>query len=346
MEKIKLSEIVLIPDINSLKRVDMSDEEYFSSKYSDYVSNSRMKLINPEEGGSPQKYKNPPHFVSNSLSIGSVVHQIILQPESFDMAPKMGRPTAKLGNCVDEIIKLRKQGIGGYKAFEIASERADYYAGKLNSFRIRDIIKKGIKYYFNSKSYTGTGTILSDVDWDAADAAIKSIQANNEIMEKLHPSTLFGDAPESYMEDAMFIDFWVIYKGQATKLKYKMKIDNWTIDPENKKLTLNDLKTARDNPEYFATKNGHLTTFNYYRQGALYGDVLKLYCAKEYGFTERDWDFEVNFLVVRNNPPYNSKCCFMNHWYYEKGQKEYQRLFKMIGYYNLFGWDSEVEFED
>ena len=35
----------------------MSDEEYFSSKYTNYISNSRLKLINPNQNGSPSKYK-------------------------------------------------------------------------------------------------------------------------------------------------------------------------------------------------------------------------------------------------------------------------------------------------
>ena len=60
MKEIKLDDFKILPDLNSLKRVDMSDDEYFSDKYKDYVSNSRLKLINPEEGGSPEKYKNPP----------------------------------------------------------------------------------------------------------------------------------------------------------------------------------------------------------------------------------------------------------------------------------------------
>lgn len=344
MKTVNLKDFTIIPDLNSLRRVDMSDEEYFSSKYKEYVSNSRLKLINPEEGGNPEKYHNPPKFTSSSLSLGSVVHEQILQKDYYEMAPKLGRPNAKLGNCIDEIIKLRQSGIGGYKAFELAMIKADYYARSINQTRFRDIIKRGLKYYFTRKKYNGNGTILSDSDWDAAKESIESLQNNKEIMQKLHPTDIFGEPIESYNEDAMFIDFWIIYKNQATTLKYKMKIDNWTIDKENKHLVLNDLKTARDNPEYFATRTGHLQTFCYYRQGALYGDILKLYCMKEYGYNERDWTFETNFLVVRNNPPYNSKCCNMNNFYYQKGVREYKKLLKMVAYYKMFGWNEEVKF--
>ena len=89
MKEIKLDDFKILPDLNSLKRIDMTDEEYFSDKYKDCVSNSRLKLINPDEGGSPSKYKNPPKFVSSSLSMGSVVHEQMLQNEYYEMAPKL-----------------------------------------------------------------------------------------------------------------------------------------------------------------------------------------------------------------------------------------------------------------
>jgi hypothetical protein len=70
MKEIKLEDFTIVPILSSLRRVDMSDEEYFSKTYQDYVSNSRLKNINPNEGGSPALYKNPPHFSTSSLEIG------------------------------------------------------------------------------------------------------------------------------------------------------------------------------------------------------------------------------------------------------------------------------------
>ena len=50
---------------------DLSDEEYFRRPG---ISNSRLKYINPKEGGSPQLYKNPPKFEYNqSLQLGTFV---------------------------------------------------------------------------------------------------------------------------------------------------------------------------------------------------------------------------------------------------------------------------------
>lgn len=52
----QLSEIKLTPILDTLQLVKISDEEYFSPKYANYVSNSRLGLINPQQGGSPESF--------------------------------------------------------------------------------------------------------------------------------------------------------------------------------------------------------------------------------------------------------------------------------------------------
>ena len=47
----------MTPLLDTIKLLDISDEEYFGSGYAEYISNSRLKLINPDQGGSPQLYK-------------------------------------------------------------------------------------------------------------------------------------------------------------------------------------------------------------------------------------------------------------------------------------------------
>lgn len=50
-------EIKMTPLLDSIRLLDISDEEYFGSGYRNYISNSRLKLMNPEQGGSPELYK-------------------------------------------------------------------------------------------------------------------------------------------------------------------------------------------------------------------------------------------------------------------------------------------------
>ena len=70
--------------IETVECKEISDNEYFSDDYKKYVSNSRLKLINPDEGGSPEKYKEGIKSEYNSsFEFGTAVHQLILQPNEF-----------------------------------------------------------------------------------------------------------------------------------------------------------------------------------------------------------------------------------------------------------------------
>ena len=110
---IKLSDVKLIPLLHTVKRLKISDEEYFSSKYSEYISNSRLKYINPSQGGSPSKYKNGiQQETTRSLQLGSAIHEVFLQPESFSLEEDLGRPSAKLGDVCDYVMKQRAEGKG------------------------------------------------------------------------------------------------------------------------------------------------------------------------------------------------------------------------------------------
>lgn len=228
METIKFSDFQIIPIQSSVRRIEMSDEEYFSSKYSHCVSNSRLTLVNPEQDGSAKKYFHPPRFETSSLRLGSFIHMLLLQPEEFSLAPKLGRPTAKLGDVMDEIIQNRIKGMSIYDSIINASTKVNYYVNCINK-KIRYIIENGIAYYIKSSQYRSKDShelIMSDREHDIVSECLKSCHNNKQLMNKLHPIDLFGDALESHNEDAMFMDYLITYKDKHVKLKFKLKIDN------------------------------------------------------------------------------------------------------------------------
>lgn len=70
---INLNDIKLSPVLESVYRSKISDAEYFSSSYSNYISNSRLKYINPDQGGSPSLYnKGIENKSTNSLELGQL----------------------------------------------------------------------------------------------------------------------------------------------------------------------------------------------------------------------------------------------------------------------------------
>ena len=87
------NEIQIVPLLDTLQILDISDEEYFGEKYREYISNSRLKLIDPEEGGSPELFKAglSPAF-SDAFYYGSAIHCLTLQPDDFSRPVRRPRP--------------------------------------------------------------------------------------------------------------------------------------------------------------------------------------------------------------------------------------------------------------
>ena len=108
----KFNEIKLTPLLDTLRLQKISDEVYFSEKYSGYVSNSRLGLLNPKQDGSPEKFFAgfKPVGYAPALILGSSVHELTLQPDLFELAPDLGKPTAKMGAMADELYSVFLEG--------------------------------------------------------------------------------------------------------------------------------------------------------------------------------------------------------------------------------------------
>lgn len=353
METIKLDfkDFRIIPDFQSVHREAIPDEVYFSPKYSIFISNSRLKYINPLEGGSPQLFLENPRISTTSLSLGSAIHECILQPDEFELAPKIGKPGAKLGMVLDEIERLLrgKRQFGSFN--ELVREAAlnvDYYSSSVDS-KI-EYIKSAWTAYQAKIEEVKAGkekkqVIVSDADWDKVTACIKSIQENQQVMSLLHPVDVFGDPIETHNEDALFMDFVVTYKGkQCCLLRFKLKIDNWTIDYDNKIVTVNDLKTTKE-LNTFMGDDGSMIHYHYYRQLEVYKTILLAYLLREAGVTTRGgWTCNCNICAVETVPNYWSRSFAINDTLLKMGSIEFGQLMKRVAACEIFGYENNFEF--
>ena len=343
MNQINFSDFEIIPIISSARREKISDEVYFSNKYANFISNSRLGYINPSQDGSPDNYVNPPHLSTQSLYLGSCIHELILQPENFSLAPKCKKPGAKLGATIDRIRYYRKRGQSIYDSIVNACKDCDYYVNQIDR-KISKIIKEGLPYYLLSKDYDDSVLTLSDRDWDTCSNCVNNVLSNTSITSVLHPTDDFMMPIPTFNEDALFMDILVTYKNQCVKLRLKAKADNWTIDEENKVLTLNDLKTTSKPLGKFMLKHeGSFAKYHYSRQFAFYKFILESYCTKEYGYNH-NWQFNGNVLAV-NTISYESKLFKVNKCQFEQGKREFEQLLKRVAFYELFGYNKEVVFK-
>ena len=161
-----LEEIKITPLIETIEYLDISDEEYFGDAYSDYISNSRLKLINPEQGGSPALYKaglEADSRYSDSLYFGSAVHDLILQPESFILVETVNRPTAKAGFMADELyLTFVANHVVTADEIIAASNKISYYKGKMDADKMEALRVKCEDYYAQRTAYEWGSKYVAD----------------------------------------------------------------------------------------------------------------------------------------------------------------------------------------
>lgn len=301
--------IEIIPE--SIELIRISDEEYFSEKYEHYISNSRLSLINPEQGGSFEKYeKGFDNAYSNSFELGSAVHAMFLQKGEFELS-NIIKPSGKLGVFADEVLKLSVTETEIDKEFyRKAAKKADYYANSLTDNRLMTALDKCESYWIlrNEEEKKDIEQIyLSEANLYKTNECLRSLNNNHEIYKVLNPSTI-AEPIQSFNEYALLADVKVTIDGEETILPIKAKLDNFIINDESGEIILNDLKTTGRPVEYFMGNHitdgngdkvwikGSFEKYHYYRQMGMYLWMLASYY-KHQGY---DYKLKANMIVVES----------------------------------------------
>ncbi len=332
---------------------DIPDKEYFKLQG---ISNSKLKYINPVEGGSPELYlQGIPYSYNVSTEIGSAVHQQLLQPQDFILSDYKNKPSGKCGYFVDLVYEFRKQGLPFYQAIKKASEKADYYNNKLTPKILRKAIKLGLEYYVYK--YRGEFNVnekevvvLPQKSLNIAKACIKSINNNYEI-QRIVKQGVFGEK-EFLNEIALFSDIKITFpNGDIQILPFKGKLDSVVIDNENKKIYLNDVKTTSRPVDIFMDRiideevyNGVISMHHYYRQIACYLIMLQMYVKQI--LHKEDYSYECNFFVVETNNKFQSRRFKVSQGYIDAGLNEFKELMCRIAYHTKYGFKEKFPTTD
>lgn len=328
-----LKDIKIEPIIESLRLENISDEEYFSKRFSNYISNSRLGLINPKQDGSPEKFFNGSfNACSDSLILGSALHEIVLQPESFFIVDNIDRPTAKMGYLAD--ILYKKNGHAPTEEEIIkAATKIDYYGGFLSENKILNIRSKCNNYWrmraiFESKNSSNKIPIyLSDKQRTCIKSCLEGISRSSQIQKLLNPTGLLRQ-PENGFERTILLDVKVTCGEQEFILKLKSKLDQFTLDFDNNTIFVNDLKTIGQLVNEF---DNAIQKYHYYRELGMYSYLLSL-CAKKF-YDMNNPIIKGNFLVVSTIPKYYTKVVPMTKSLFKKGFNEFSQLLKLVAYY-------------
>jgi len=338
----KLSEIKITPLLDTLYLEDISDEEYFSEKFSNYISNSRLSLINPEQGGCPEDFfVTRPVQRSDSLRFGSAVHTLVLQPDDFVLIDSVDAPTAKAHYMAEYLYDVMKEkGTKNPTDEDIiqASNVIDYYKDKMTDKKIKELRLKCNQYWLQrflfEDKYTGSEIpiFLDPKSREKLKSCLTNIEKDNNIQKLLHPEGLTQD-PVVGNEKTILMDVKVDSPKGTFILKLKSKLDNFSLDLESNVILVNDLKTTgRPIIEF----ENAIDKYHYHREIAMYSWLL-MFCAKKF-YNMENPTIRGNFLVVETIPEYLTGVVPMK--MFKKGFEEFKYLLKLVAFYVLNGYES------
>jgi len=271
------------------------------------ISNSSLSYINPEQGGSPRKFKdyidgNTNNISTPSLYTGTTIHQYFLEPETF-MVSDVDRPSDTIVKVIDKVYEVTRGELNtDIESHDLYLLGAAKEFGYGQSWKPETLLKKIIdqgKEYYNFL-HRADGKICIDQKMAAMLANIKESVNNHAGVKKL----LF-DTPGVNEED--------VYWGPNEA--YKSKIDRYTSN------ALIDLKTTSKSLSFFRSSFDY---YHYDRQLAFYKDAL-------------EWigkPVEQCYIIAIETTGYNQVRIFeVGEKLIEEGRQKYKDLLNRIEYH-------------
>jgi len=272
---------------------------------------------------------------------------MLLQPDSYHIA-KINKPTGKLGLWAEEVFQLRQQGLPIIQATTLASYNVDYYANKFSAARLRTAIKGSLKFFLERRKFEGEldkqTLFLSAPMQFKFEQCMLGIASNPKIDETLYPQGLLGPI-EYFNEYAILCELEFIDEvtGVITKVKFKAKLDNFTLNHEICTFTLNDLKSSGKPVAYFMGNNvkvtresgetavewwdGSFQKYHYNRQIAIYLWLLNATLKELYGY---EYTPKANMVVIETVPEFTSKVYPISNKHIQSGLAEFKKLLTLV----------------
>ena len=130
----------------------------------------------------------------------SAVHELVLQPEEFELIHAVNRPTAKMGFMADELYK--GFAAGGLSVEDVieASNKIDYYKGKITSDLINKVLTSCKTYWETRASKELDLTTSKEVihlDYKSREvvkSCVNALSNNTQVQRLLHPTGLIEDS--------------------------------------------------------------------------------------------------------------------------------------------------------
>ena len=331
LDKELIKQIKITPLLDTLKLEDIDDDIYFKQYSKEYISNSRLGVL--KRDGVKTFFEGIPQVYNPSFETGTLIHENVLEPEKYEVIEGVFKPTAKAGLMADALYKSDGTTPTDDE-IKSMSYKIGYYKDKLTSNRLKEFRDKAEPYWrdrflFEQSNPLGEKKRIftDEKNYNLLVNCLKTLNENKDIQKLLHPSGLVEE-PIVGNERTILMDIEMKVPDYESRIYHlKAKLDNFSIDTEEKIITVNDLKTTSRPAVQFDP-----TFFSYQREIAFYSYLLKQIAKKYYNVENPN--IKGNFLVVSTIPEYNTLVYPMTPKLFKSGMMEVQYLLRCVAYFN------------
>lgn len=329
------------------------------------VSNSGLKEINPDQGGSPAKFKkvvldrDVVYEPNPSFENGKIIHKYVEDPANFVISD-FTKPTETMALWVGRVFNALPDAItvdNFLSSEKIIKEIAlDVREGAYKSMKDDTVTakfwKEGaeyINYLFIERS---DQIILNQQQLNMMDFIIESINNNPKAYELLFKEPDFKDNIKAYNEKAIYWKKEVNPGSTYNLVSMNMKslVDRFKLHFVSKNSIVVDLIDFKTTSSTVANFKYSFKKYRYYRQLAVYKEAITEFIKQAYilkGDYPEDTTILFNHYIVavETTGLYQCKVFRIGKKYIEKGEEEYNHLLRMVAYHQASGQWSKTQEE-
>lgn len=312
------------------------------------ISNSSLGYIDPLAGGNPRQFKRyldgeMEKYESSGFELGTLVHQMILEPDTIDMEP-VNVPGPKVKVIIDKLFAIMRNEYPGLtinfsleeslQKVNIDDLLIDFYKSRSTASKHATLIKEGSDYWF-ALCESADKTLVSPEVFQQVHECVDSIQRHEHANHLL----IGGDGGE--YEEALneceitWTEEWQVTMDEPpVELEMKAKLDRVLINHTTKTIALVDLKTTRAPLGRF---NETLYKYEYHRQLAFYQFAL----SRAYpGYT-----IDLAYIIaIQTNKSYPCDVFLVDESWLEVGWQRACQLINRICFHKQLGnWSMSQE---
>lgn len=318
-----------------------SDYYKVGTKNDIVISSSSLSSIDPEVGGSPQKFlsffdQDKERKYSLSLDRGNLVHLYCENPSNFIIS-NIDKPSEAISYIIEGLHAIgllvgdMSEDIFNRTILKLAAE-INYGQSWKPDTVIQKVWKEGKEYVDFLDSAEGK-IIMSKSTKEVVDKCIQSLNGNSVAKSLLFEEDEFGNM--SYFNELE------VYDTTPNGTKFKGKIDRLVVDFENNVIKMPDIKTTGKGAYNFQNSFEH---YRYYRQLAFYKRLANKYLQEKFpsvNFFLFTWEFYN--VVVETIAPFNTVVYKIPEVWILKGAAEINKLVARINWHIVNGWDGSLE---